>query len=293
MGPKKPNVEEKKKRQSSSVEEEFQPKIDEQFCAQPSRKEMEEIMCKLDKLASKEFIESTMCTLKTDLVEHVRVEVNKIHSIVKAVESRTAKVEKGLELTKNVISDQETRLSTAERTCKLVQEENKKLKEQIKEREKVLQVKSKEINNLEQYTRRNSVRIYGIDDRNPRESVQETAEKVLNMCRDKLEMDFSVAEIDIAHRLGRFSVEGNRPILCKFISRQNVLKVLQSRRKCKGTGIVIREDLTQANIKLLEKVNQLSGIKQAWSEQGKIIALLQDGTRKMVVDQDTDLSMYS
>ena len=285
MGPKKTS-EDRKKSESRGVSQDDgdnQPKIDQQFVLERNRKEMEEVMRKLDSLASKEFINEAMGSLKS--------EVNKVHTALKEVTSRISVIESEVDEVKNEVSDYGARVLAVENMNKLTQDENRKLKELVEERETQLRVQRTELNNLEQYTRRNNLRIYGMDDRNPRESISQTAQIVVNLVRDKLDIDITADDIDMVHRLGRFTVEGNRPILCRFISRQDVLKIKQARRKCKGSGIVIREDLTAKNVKLLETVNALNGVKQAWTEQGKIMALLQDGTKKNI-NHETDLSKY-
>ena len=294
MGPKK--TDEKKRsseaRRLSSVGETdiCQPKIDQQFVPQ-SAKEMEEVMKKLDSLASKDFINETISKLKVDISEQVREEVNKVQVVVRQIQYQVSELEKDMSGLKTDISGSETKISELEKAVEITQRENRGLREEVREREKQLRVQGAELNNLEQYTRRNNIRIYGIDDRTPREPIPETIQKAVGLFRDKLQLDISTEQGDIAHRLGRFSVEANRPIMCRLSSRQDVLRILQARRKCKGSGIVIREDLTQKNIKLLEKVNALDSVRLAWSEQGKIVALFHNGTKK-VIDHETDLTAF-
>ena len=47
-----------------------------------------------------------------------------------------------------------------------------------------------------------------------------------------------------------------------------------NRKKLKGTGIVIVEDLTLKNQKLLSKTRDAAKVKSAWSSDGRIIALV-------------------
>lgn len=140
---------------------------------------------------------------------------------------------------------------------------NAELKELVTEREVKLRVHEKELNDLEQYTRRNSVRVYGIQDTNRLETSEHTAKLVANLINTKLDMSVKISQIDLAHRLGSFRHDGNRPIICKFLSRETKVKTLRARRKLKGSAVVIREDLTKKNAKLLETVSAMPEVKSA------------------------------
>ena len=169
-----------------------------------------------------------------------------------------------------------------------IKKENENIRKQLKDRETRLQTHTDEINNLEQYTRRNSVRIYGIDDKSPRETALETANQVIKLANNKLSLKITTSDIDIAHRMGRYNKDANRPIICKFVSRFAKHEVIRERRRLKGTPIVIREDLTIQNAKLLEKTSRHDRVQAAWSDEGRIIALLHSG-EKMTVDSKTNL----
>ena len=64
----------------------------------------------------------------------------------------------------------ETAMDRIDDKNKLISHENKKLRQQLGDRETKLNAQSDVINNLEQYTQRNSVRIYGVHDSNPKET---------------------------------------------------------------------------------------------------------------------------
>ena len=165
----------------------------------------------------------------------------------------------------------------------------------IKELKEMLHSMNERLNDLEQYTRRNNIRIYGLNDRDKDESAQETTYAVLNFLREKLEIGLKPGDIDIAHRIGRFQSNWNRIVICCFVSRTQRNEVMKKRSALKGTQFVIKEDLTRRNAKLLEKTSELENVQSVWSDQGKIIALLKNGTQTgkkntMVVTLSTDLS---
>lgn len=59
-------------------------------------------------------------------------------------------------------------------------------------------------NDLEQYTRKSSVRIFGLEDEK-NEEIAITIAKVNSLLNDKLHMDTKESDINIAHRLGPYT----------------------------------------------------------------------------------------
>jgi hypothetical protein len=92
-----------------------------------------------------------------------------------------------------------------------VRENNAKLKEIIVEKDRTL--KEFQINEQEQYSRLNNLRIYGIDDRNRHESADETAARVVSIINENLNLSVKMEDICIAHR--QFRTDGNRVVICK------------------------------------------------------------------------------
>ena len=190
---------------------------------------------------------------------------------------------------RNDMSDMDTSLKAVERDNERLRKENENVKRQLEQREFVLRKMEMEVNESEQYSRRNNVRIYGVEDRNAGESSEQTTEKVLALLNDKLRMSLKKADIDIAHRIGRFHTDGDRPIICRFVSRVNTIQTMKLKRSLKGSSVVIREDLTQRNVALLKKTSAMPQVKTVWTDQGRIFALLQNG-RKVAVTHSTDMS---
>ena len=102
-------------------------------------------------------------------------------------------------------------------------------------------------------------------------------------------MSISSRDVDTAHRLGPIRQDGNRPVIFKFVSRVTKHAVIRSRKKLKGSATIIREDLTLKNAKLLETVSRKEEVQSAWSDEGRVIALLQNG-RKVRVGLDVNLN---
>ena len=67
-------------------------------------------------------------------------------------------------------------------------------------------------NNLEQYTRKDSIRIFGIPDENKDERYDITFNKSLNLL-ETTDIDIAISDVSIAHRLGIFQPDRPRPII--------------------------------------------------------------------------------
>ena len=154
-----------------------------------------------------------------------------------------------------------------------------------------LKCATQKLNELEQHTRKDSIRIRGIDDPEKEETSVRSAEKAVKVLKDKLGMNISEKDISVAHRLGTFSEErtATRSIIVKFVARYHKIEVIQKRRVLKGTGIVIQEDLTNMNMKLLERLSRTDSVETAWSRDGKLFAKLITG-RVMRITHDSDLN---
>ena len=130
------------------------------------------------------------------------------------------------------------------------------LKEQITEVRYVANLAERRTNDLDQYIRRNNIRIFGIPEVGEREEDDEgesskaCERKVLELelFRSKLGLDIQ-EDIEAAHRLGkkRPDVNTQRGVIVRFVSRKTRDEVLFNRRKLKKTRTVIVEDLTPSH----------------------------------------------
>ena len=130
-----------------------------------------------------------------------------------------------------------------------------------------------DINNLEQYGRRNSIRIFGIPE-GPNETAEQTAQAAAEILNARIpNVNIKRYNVDIAHRLGN-KTDGTkpRPIIMKFNSRMTRDAVFSGRRSLKNTNIFVNEDLTRENNYILTCVRKkkCEEIDSAWTVNGKI-----------------------
>ena len=139
--------------------------------------------------------------------------------------------------------------------------------------------------NLEQYTRKNSLEIHGIS-----EDIYTSTEEVIIKLGEQLQVPISPGDIDISHKL---STGKNKPksIIVQFIShkkktqlckkRTELKKIklsdmfpgLSSAANAKSKGIFINENLTPYRKNIMKKANQLKKdnlLQSAWTLDGKM-----------------------
>lgn len=156
--------------------------------------------------------------------------------------------------------------------------------ETLKQNSKIVSLERK-YDQLEQYTRRNSLRIYGI----PESTEEDTSKLVLQLFREKMKLDIILSHIDRSHRIG---VKDNkktksRAIIVKFVSYQSKNLIFKNKKVLKGTGIVIKEDLTIVRHQLLDLAVKKFGFRNVWTSDGNIVVFYNN--KKTIVRSQEDL----
>ena len=151
-----------------------------------------------------------------------------------------------IDILEGKLFEKEEENSALKGKLKSLEEENQKIKddqEKTKQEEKIEQEKLKaSINNLEQYGRRNNLRIDGIFEDNM-ESAEQTGQKVAQCINAHvLNLIIRRCDIDIAHRLGKKIDKRPRQIIVKFTSRMTRDTVWQNRRLLTRSRVYVNED---------------------------------------------------
>lgn len=153
-----------------------------------------------------------------------------------------------------------------------------------------IQKQAEQIDDLEQYSRRNCLRVFGI----PESDKEDTDEVIVTLAKNKLGVNIDQHDIDRSHRTGPKNGKSNRPrpIIVKFVSYRNRKIIITSRRKLKGSGISIQEDLTLNRRNLLAKAKQHPKTKSVWTVDGKVTVLVDRNGRevKLTILTDVDLN---
>lgn len=173
---------------------------------------------------------------------------------------------------------QESRIFDLENKVDSKEEEIKALKNEMTELKCDLGKSLDKLNDLEQYSRRNCVRIFGVEER----AEENPFDLVTALANDKLGLNVSPDDIDRTHRVGPVVAGKTRGIIVKFKNYQTRSAVIHNRRKLKGSRVVIKEDLTCQNQQLLKKTQNHNLVENAWSNDGKIFAPFKSDERSYV-----------
>ncbi|XP_067660323.1 uncharacterized protein [Haliotis asinina] len=145
---------------------------------------------------------------------------------------------------------------------------------------------------LEQHSRRNSIRIIGVH-----ESEDEDIQKATLDVFKKINKDISISDIDRCHRVGKRVQGRSRQIIVKFVSYQDKDGVYTQRRKLRAMmeNVFVNEDLTHYSSKLFKMARDLRKsrwIENTWTKDGHIYILEQpDGAVRQIQCKE-DLSRY-
>jgi hypothetical protein len=129
---------------------------------------------------------------------------------------------------------------------KILREQIQYSREYIEDVDYWVQLALKRTNDLEQYTLKSRVRIFGLEEEKY-EEIAITIAKVNNLLNDKLHMDTTESDINIAHRLGPYTNKKCRPVIVRFMSKQHKIEYIKRRKALAKSRYVIKEDLTKEN----------------------------------------------
>nr|CAH7733642.1 unnamed protein product [Callosobruchus chinensis] len=134
------------------------------------------------------------------------------------------------------------------------------------------------IDSLQQQTKNNSIRLMGIKE-TPNENVLSKATEIF---RSKLQIDILETDILAAYRVGQDSNRGPRHVLVKL--RSNTLKsnIYNKKRMLKGTGIIVKEDLTMIRLSKVKEASEKYGFRNVWTFNGNIFAKTDKGVEKIL-----------
>lgn len=149
------------------------------------------------------------------------------------------------------------------------------------------------IDRLEQYGRRDNVRIYGLEETKN----ENTTEKVVELAAD-MGVAISVNDISVSHRLpqaGKQAAGKAKPIIVKFVRRSTKQLMMRHkkelRKKANRRNVYVEEDLTPLRSRMARSLRANPAIKTVWSIDGRIFAIMKkDGKEeKVIIDSAQDL----
>ena len=171
-----------------------------------------------------------------------------------------------------------------------LQKEITQLKNSIEKKDQQIHDMEKQIDQLEQYTRRNSLRIHGI----PEKETEDTCEETLNVINENLGLSppITPSDIDRVHRVGPRSTNrsGPRSVILKLATYRVRARIFSQRAKLRHCRdkIYINEDLTKMRSNLFWKARQRKKdgkLSDCWTYDGNILVKTSNGKIVRIDDE--------
>lgn len=199
--------------------------------------------------------DETVSELKTFLEQKFNELEEKMSTQVKEVEARLEAKIYGLEEKNTKLRDEVVQ----------VQQENAGIKAEMQCLKAELHgVKNHAVAN-EQYSRRNNVKIFGLQD----EPEENCVTKVVQIVKEKLEIELTASQILAAHRTR--SQRKPQPMIVRFDAYATKMSVLKARSRLKGTRVSIAEDLCKDLMTVLNRVKEDDRVVSSWAWGGKVL----------------------
>ena len=200
-----------------------------------------------------------------------------------------------------------TKYEKMEETLVVLQEENKALKEehaslkaQVLSSANDLKSVQKSLNDLEQYTRRDSVEIRGIP--LPEESQEEDTNEIVLQLSQKMGIPLERKDISVSHRIRRRSLV-DPAIIVKFVRREVRERLYRTRKRLKSITtadfgfsvekkIFINESLTPKNKELFKdclRFKKDNNFKFLWTNAGKIFLRRNADSPVILINSSADI----
>lgn len=206
-----------------------------------------------------------------------------------------------------MVNSLNTKYDKMEETLVVLQEENKALKEehaslkaQVLSSANDLKSVQKSLNDLEQYTRRDSVEIRGIP--LPEESQEEDTNEIVLQLSQKMGIPLERKDISVSHRIrSRSSVDP--AIIVKFVRREVRERLYRARKRLKSITtadfgfsvekkIFINESLTPKNKELFKdclRFKKDKSYKFLWTNAGKIFLRRNADSPVILINSSVDI----
>ena len=124
------------------------------------------------------------------------------------------------------------------------------------------------IDDNEQYSRRDNIKIVGLDDSHTEDD--NTNQLVIDTCQ-KMGVDITDNDISTSHWL-----PGKKPmVIAKFTRRDTKKRIMDNKNKLKKGDPTIYEDLTVPRLRLLREVKETVGLKRAFTRDGIIHCIME------------------
>ena len=210
-----------------------------------------------DGLNSPELAKLLVCSLR-----NIEAQVKDLFKVNEETKISQIKVTESLDALSKKIDELETEIKNKDEKIQLLENRVEILKEEKESQ-------GKEIDDLEQYSRRNCLLLHGVVETN----TECTDDIIIITCAEELGIDVKQEDLDRSHRLGKVKRNDNkpRPIIVKFARYAVRNKVFSNKKKLKGKKLLMTESLTVYRMKLLDEARQKYGVRNVWTYDGRVM----------------------
>lgn len=135
---------------------------------------------------------------------------------------------------------------------------------------------------LEQYTRRNNLRMFGVQE----DTKEDVEQKVRDVIKKKLNIALEDCAVERCHRIGKLIRDKPRPIIIKFLSYKQRNLVFRNKKLLKGSSVVIREDLCSGRLGVYKEAVKKFGSPNVWTRDGSIVIKMGNRIKTVVTVED-------
>lgn len=172
-----------------------------------------------------------------------------------------------------------------ERKLTEVSDTMKSLNKKVAANSSSIQMLDTKVDNMEQLSKKNSLRITGLADG----ETENLVDLVVSLINEKLRIPCSSRDIDTAFRLRRTGEDDPtkpRTILVNFVQNLKRNEIFSAKKLLKDTDVALFEDLTKPRYELLQAAKSKYGKKKVWSSTGRIYRWDMDCNKKLLVKRD-------
>nr|CAH7763580.1 unnamed protein product [Callosobruchus chinensis] len=134
------------------------------------------------------------------------------------------------------------------------------------------------VDSIQQHSKNNNIRLMGVKE----SGAENTLGKVKEIIANKLNVVLSENDVACAYRVGKKSENRPRHIIVEFESNSIKTNIYNNKRLLKGTGYVMKEDLTALRLRIVKEASDKYGFKNVWTLNGNVFAKTNSGVERII-----------
>ena len=146
---------------------------------------------------------------------------------------------------------------------------NQSINKKMRDQEQKIKQQERQIEEMEQYSRRNCVVIHGLKHQNEENETEDTDDTAIKFFKNDLNIEVKMTDIDRSHRLP----SKNKPLIVKFVRHNMKSKIFAAKKNLRGKPIYLTESLTKTRLNCIRQLKEFKENKlifSYWSWDGKL-----------------------